>query len=238
LETPSQLLANNCSLFSNPRHFSQEVASGFFLFSKSTIPNWQSLSFYAILTLIMASNKKTQTPGSNHKHKHKIVKVKVNLSWKNMFLYGFLLLFTFFLFAGFAGSLTDNQTVPLSQIISDVKAGNVQKITIEDTKLTSLKKIKPSRPTKKKIPMYTKSSEYAGVPLNKTNVVIKDNRTYQTGSISFHLFLPIILMIAFFYFISARLKALRKEFFPSVNPCKIIQQRQSQSQFFRRSRSR
>lgn len=156
----------------------------------------------------MASNTK-----KSNNHKHKIVKVKVNLSWKNMFLYGFLLLFTLFLFAGFAGSIQDNQTVSLSQVISDVKAGRVQKITIEDTKLTVDEKGKTIQAYKEINSNIYQIFRDAGVPLNKTNVTVKDNTGLTNWINILSSVLPIVLMIAFFYFLFRQAKGAQEGIF-------------------------
>jgi len=70
----------------------------------------------------------------------KSVKLKMNLSWKNLIIYAFLLLFVGFIFLGLnqsTGSFSQNtKTVPLSQIIADVKAGKVSSIDVLPNKLT------------------------------------------------------------------------------------------------------
>mgnify|MGYP001590977269 CR=1 FL=1 len=85
----------------------------------------------------MASNGKR-----NNNRKPRIVRVKVRFSWKNLFLYGFIFLFLIFLFTGLSNqqSFEGTQTVPLSRVISDVKAGKVSQISVSDTKLTITEK--------------------------------------------------------------------------------------------------
>ena len=73
---------------------------------------------------------------AKNNNKRKIIKLKINASWKNLFLYGFLLLFSLFLFMGFTQPLEQLKTVPLSEVISKVKKGEVTQITILDNKLT------------------------------------------------------------------------------------------------------
>src|SRR5438270_10309064 len=100
--------------------------------------------------------------------KKKIVKVKINLSWKNLFLYGFLFLVTLFLLVGFNSSFEPHKTVPISQIISDVKAGKVSQIVVTDTKLTVTEKDKTLESTKEAGANVYSLFRDAGVPLNKT----------------------------------------------------------------------
>ncbi|HET9946972.1 MAG TPA: ATP-dependent zinc metalloprotease FtsH [Patescibacteria group bacterium] len=145
--------------------------------------------------------------------KKKSVRLKVKLSWKNVFLYGFLLVFLMFLFAGFNQSATDQKTVPLSQVIQDVKNGKVEEITIEDTKLTVKEKnatvISTKEPTSD---VYTLFKD-AGVPLNTTKVVVKDNSGISSWINILSSVLPIVLMIAFFYFIFRQARGAQESIF-------------------------
>ncbi|HET9946773.1 MAG TPA: ATP-dependent metallopeptidase FtsH/Yme1/Tma family protein, partial [Patescibacteria group bacterium] len=145
--------------------------------------------------------------------KKKSVRLKVKLSWKNVFLYGFLLVFLMFLFAGFNQSTTDQKTVPLSQVIQDVKNGKVEEITIEDTKLTVKEKnatvISTKEPTSD---VYTLFKD-AGVPLNTTKVVVKDNSGISSWINILSSVLPIVLMIAFFYFIFRQARGAQESIF-------------------------
>ena len=61
-------------------------------------------------------------------------KMRFKLSWKDFFLYGFLFLFLLFLFIGLGGAnLTETKTVPLSQVIQDVKNKKIDSITVGTT---------------------------------------------------------------------------------------------------------
>ena len=63
--------------------------------------------------------------------KPKIIKLKINASWKNILLYGLLLFFMLFIFMGISqDSIQGTKSVPISQVISDVKAGKVSVITV------------------------------------------------------------------------------------------------------------
>ena len=80
--------------------------------------------------------------GKKNSKKQKIFKVKLNTSWKNLFLYGFLAVIAGFLFLSATAPLEQISTVPLSQVISDVKQGKVKEISIVDNKLTVKEKDK------------------------------------------------------------------------------------------------
>src|SRR5579859_141478 len=128
-------------------------------------------------------------------HKRKIVKVKVNLSWKNLLLYGLLLLFTIFLFSGFTSSFEPRKSVALSQVIADVKAGKVQKLDVSDTKITVTEKNGQVVDTTKESgeSVYTLFKD-AGAPLDKTQVNVQDTSTISGWVNLLSSVLPIVLM--------------------------------------------
>ncbi|MBI2028611.1 MAG: hypothetical protein HYT07_03295, partial [Candidatus Levybacteria bacterium] len=86
----------------------------------------------------MASNgKKPNLPTGRQGKKSKILKVKIKTSWKNFLLYGFLFLFMLFLFMGInQDAIQRTKSVPISQVIQDVKQGKVSEIIVLDNKLT------------------------------------------------------------------------------------------------------
>lgn len=154
----------------------------------------------------MASN-------TNGKKKNKIVKVKVNLSWKNLFLYAFLLLFTLFLLLGLTNSLEDTKgTIPISQVVRDVKAGKVQEIDVSDTKLTVKEKDNKTftsyKETGSNVATILKDS---GVSLDKANVSIKPSNVNWIDILTS--ILPIVLMIAFFYFLFRQARGAQESIF-------------------------
>lgn len=167
---------------------------------------WQNLASYAILVTTMAANQKKNG-------KKKIVKVKFNLSWKNLFLYGFLLLFLMFLFAGLNSSSQEARTVPLSQVIQDVKQGKVQQITVEDTKLTVKEGDKTVESTKEPTSDVYTLFRNAGVPLNQTKVTVKDNSSIGNWVNLLSSVLPIVLMIGFFYFVFRQARGTQESIF-------------------------
>lgn len=157
--------------------------------------------------------------GKNNKNnkKHRIVRVKVNLSWKNLFLYGFLALFLLFIFMGFAQqSITPVQTVPLSQIISAVKEGKVSEISILDNKLTvnsQGKTLESFKEPGSNIYQLFKDSGVSQDAINKTKVVIKDQTGLNSWLNILSSVLPIALMVAFFYFIFRQARGAQENIF-------------------------
>src|SRR5438309_6665202 len=84
----------------------------------------------------MAINGKKQSANG----KKRIVKFKAKFSWKNLLLYGFLIVFSLFVFSALSAPYQSQKTVPLSQIISDVKKGQVTQITVNGDKLSATEK--------------------------------------------------------------------------------------------------
>lgn len=167
--------------------------------------------------------------------KSKIFKAKLNLSWKNLFLYGFLGLFTVFLFLGFSGSgqnLRETKTVSLSQVISDVKAGKVEEITVSENKLTVKKKDETLESRKEPGANIYQIFKDSGVDLSKTKITVKD----QTGLNSWFgilgSVLPILLMIAFFYFIFRQARGAQENVFSfGQSRAKLFSKDQPQTTF-------
>jgi len=168
--------------------------------------------FCAILPSNMASNGKSGK--NNSSKKNKMVKVKVNLSWKNVLLYGFLVLFGLFIFAGFNQSLDTVKTVPLSQIVTDVKAGNVKEILVNDTKLVVKKKDGSEVQTYKEpgSNVYTLFKD-AGVSLNTTKITVKDDTSLNNWLGIASAILPVALMVAFFYFLFRQARGAQESIF-------------------------
>jgi len=162
----------------------------------------------------MANEKKPVIQGKNHK-KPKIVKMKIRTSWKNILIYTFLFLFAMFIFLGANNSQSpeSSKTIPLSQVISDVKAGKVTEIDVQDNKLV-LKEGKNNFESYKE----TGANVYqifrdAGVQLNKTSIVVSDDTGLNNWLNIISSVLPVVLMVAFFYFIFRQARGAQENIF-------------------------
>ena len=129
----------------------------------------------------MANGKKNNLPAARlpagqgrQGKKQKIFKVKLNTSWKNIFLYGFLVIIAGFLFLSATAPLEQINTVPLSQIMSDVREGKVKEIVILDNKLTVKEQDKTVQTFKEPGANVYQLFKDAGVSLDKTKVLVKD----------------------------------------------------------------
>ncbi len=150
--------------------------------------------------------------------KLKQVKVKMKFSWKNIVIYAFLLLFAAFIFMGLSqpsGSqpFAETKTVPLSQIISDVKAGKVTSITVDPNKITAAEKNQTLQSFKESSSNVYQLFKDAGVGLNNTKVVVNDETTINNWINLLSGVLPILLMVGFFYFIFRQARGAQESVF-------------------------
>lgn len=139
-------------------------------------------------------------------------------SWKNIVIYAFLIIFTAFLFFGITqptgtGTSEQSKTVPLSSIISDVKQGKVSSIEVYPNKIIAKEKnliVESFKETNASVYQLFKD---AGVDLGKTKVAVKDETTLNNWINILTGILPIILMVAFFYFIFRQARGAQESIF-------------------------
>ncbi len=139
--------------------------------------------------------------------------IRVNLSWKNALIYGFVLLFIAFTFFGFNQSVEPKKVVPISQIISDVRQGKVSEIKVSDIVLTVTEKDKILTSTKEPGQNVYQLFKDAGVSLDKTKVIIKDDTGLNSWINILSSVLPILLMVGFFYFIFRQARGAQENIF-------------------------
>lgn len=150
----------------------------------------------------------------NGKKKQKIFKFKLNFSWKNVFLYGTIFLLAVFLFIGLGQGVDTAKTVPLSQIFSDVKKGMVKEIVVTENKLIATKK-DGSKVDAVKEPgsnVYQLFAD-AKVSPNLVKVSIRDDSGINGWISVASAVLPILLMIAFFYFLFRQARGAQESIF-------------------------
>ncbi|MEK9178556.1 MAG: ATP-dependent metallopeptidase FtsH/Yme1/Tma family protein, partial [Patescibacteria group bacterium] len=135
-------------------------------------------------------------------------------NWKNLLIYGFVFLFLAFLFIGFTQPMKKSESVPLSQVISEVKQGKVSEIEVQDTKLLVKRTDGKTFETFKEpgSNVYTLFKD-AGVNLDKTKVVVNDKTGLNSWLNVIASILPIILMVGFFYFIFRQARGAQDSIF-------------------------
>jgi cell division protease FtsH len=152
------------------------------------------------------------------KRRLKITKPKVGLSWKNLIIYGFLAVFLWFVILSFTqGSDTSSKSskqVSLSQIITEVKQNKIKQIEVSGNKITAIgkdgKTVEANKETGANLYQIFKDS---GVSLDKTKVDIKDDTALNNWVNILSSFLPILLMVAFFYFIFRQARGAQENVF-------------------------
>lgn len=150
--------------------------------------------------------------------KLKHIKTKMRFSWKNIVIYAFLILFTSFLFFGAGNSSTNSpsdnaKTVPLSQLINDIKQKKVTSIDVYPNKIVANEKNTTIQSFKEVNADVYQLFKDAGVNLGSTKVVIKDDTAMNNWINILTSVLPIVLMVAFFYFIFRQARGAQESVF-------------------------
>jgi cell division protease FtsH len=154
------------------------------------------------------------TNGKKNGRRQKIVKVKVRMSWKNIIIYAFLFFFAMFIFSGINGQQSsDTKTIPLSQVLTDVKAGKVTQIEITDNKFVLTEGKQTFQSFKETGANIYQIFKDAGVPLDKTKIIIKDESGLNGWLNLISSALPVLLMVAFFYFIFRQARGAQENIF-------------------------
>jgi len=128
-------------------------------------------------------------------------------------LYGFLLLFGLFLFMGFNQPFDEGKAVPISQLIQQVKDGQVSQITVQDTKLVAQTKQGVETTSKETGSNVYQLFKDAGVSLDKTKVDVKDDTGINSWINLISSVLPVILMVAFFWFLFRQARGAQESIF-------------------------
>lgn len=161
----------------------------------------------------MATNgKKSTTKNGKKRLKH----FGMKNSWKNWVLYGFLLFFSLLLFSAFSTPFEESgEPVLISQIISEVKKGNVDKLTVTTTKIVAQTENGTIEADKEPTSNVFTLFKDAGVTLDPTvvQVDIKDETGLNSWIAILSGFLPVLLMIGFFYFIFRQARGQQESIF-------------------------
>ncbi len=141
---------------------------------------------------------------SRKSKKSNIPQLKKIKNWKNIIIYGFIFLVLSFVIIGLNqpdDAFKDTKTIPLSQAVKDSKEGKVDKITVYDNRLVLEEGDKTYEAYKEPgSDVYTLFKD-AGVPLKNIEVTVED-KTAMNNTMNLLIgILPIVLMVAFFYFI-------------------------------------
>ena len=133
-----------------------------------------------------------------------------------MFLFGFLILFLLFLAVGFGdfSGTTKAQIIPLSTALNDVKASKVKEINVSENKIELIYKDGKKVETKKE----PESSFYqvlkdSNINPGKVKISVKDSSTLNAWVGILANFLPVLLIIGFFYFVFRQARGAQENIF-------------------------
>ncbi len=146
-----------------------------------------------------------------------MIKPRVGFSWKNLIVYGFLAVFLWFIILGITqptGDTKDIKQVPLSQVINEVKQDKVKQIEVSGNKITAIQKDGKTLESYKEpgANLYQIFKDSA-VSLDKTKVEVKDDTAMNNWVNILSSVLPILLMVAFFYFIFRQARGAQESVF-------------------------
>ncbi|HVT01538.1 MAG TPA: ATP-dependent zinc metalloprotease FtsH [Patescibacteria group bacterium] len=149
--------------------------------------------------------------------KAKKVKVGLKLGWKDILLYGFLFFFLLFLVMGLGGDLTASSTgsdISISKLVSDIKAKKVNEISVTDTKIdVKYKDGKVATSRKESGTSVFDILKNSNVDPNSVKIDVKDSDTANIWINIISSFLPVVLIIIFFYFIFRQARGAQENIF-------------------------
>ncbi|MDO8269245.1 MAG: ATP-dependent zinc metalloprotease FtsH [Candidatus Levybacteria bacterium] len=138
------------------------------------------------------------------------------IGWKDLLLYGFLFLFLLFLTIGLGDFSygTPQQTISLSQAINDIKSDKVKEIVVSEGKMEINYKDGKKAETKKEpgTSLYSILKD-SNTDSSKVKITIKDSSTLNTWIGILANFLPVLLIIGFFYFVFRQARGAQENIF-------------------------
>lgn len=138
------------------------------------------------------------------------------IGWKDIILYGFLFLFLMFLTIGLGDFTygTPEKTISLSQAVNDVKGGKVSEIVVSDGKMDINYKDGKKATTKKEpgTSLYSVLKD-SNVDPTKVKITVKDSSALNTWIGILANFLPVLLIIGFFYFVFRQARGAQENIF-------------------------
>lgn len=140
---------------------------------------------------------------SVRKTKSQLPKLKIKKNnWKSLVVYLIIFLFMGFLFLGLNNPTEQkNEEISLSQAVKYSKEGKIKEIEVFENKLVLTGNDKTFMAFKEPGSDIYQIFKDQGVPLDKINVKVNDKTTVNNWMNIAISILPIVLMVAFFYFI-------------------------------------
>jgi cell division protease FtsH len=167
-----------------------------------------SLGFFSGIIPLMPTKLKTPLKKNS--------KGKFKFTWKDIFLYGALLVFLIFLTIGLGDVTKIGQTrdIAISQLVTDINNNKVKEIQVTDTKITvDYKDGKKAQANKESSTSIYEVLQRAGAKTNKVKITVKSEAGMNTWVGVLSAFLPVLLMIAFFYFLFRQARGAQENIF-------------------------
>lgn len=153
---------------------------------------------------------------SKSRNNKKPSKSRFKLGWKDIILYGFLIVIFLFISFGLGGytSGQNSQSVPISQVVKDVKAKKVESLTVSDSKVEVLYKdgTKAASSKERETSIYDVLKN-SGVDPSTVSINVKDDSSMNTWVNIISSFLPLLLMVGFLYFIFRQARGAQESIF-------------------------
>ncbi len=140
----------------------------------------------------------------------------MRFTWKDIILYLFIFLFFVFLSFGIGDftSFQDTKTIPLTVALKDIKAKDVKQVTVSDSKLTlTYKNGKKAQADKEANASIYEILKNSNIDPSVVDITIKDSSSLSLWINILSSVLPIVLMIAFFYFIFRQARGAQENIF-------------------------
>ncbi|MCL4382448.1 MAG: ATP-dependent zinc metalloprotease FtsH [Patescibacteria group bacterium] len=144
----------------------------------------------------------------------KMSEIRVNLNLKNLFIWFFIFIFGVSFFLSFQHGAKFLEEKPLSTIISDAKDNKIKKIEVEGNRLTvTYKDGKAFNVHKESQESLTKILESAGIDAKQVEIQVKDSEMTAAWWNFLSTVLPLVLMVAFFFFIFRQARGAQDNLF-------------------------
>jgi cell division protease FtsH len=153
---------------------------------------------------------------NGRKKNGKKVKIGFKFTWKDLLLYGFLFFFLIFIFMGIGdfAAAPQGSEIPISKLVEDIKAKKVSEIGVTDTKIDIKYKDGKTAVSRKEpnVSLFDVLKN-SNVDPQAVKINVKDDAGLNIWINLISSFLPVILIIVFFYFIFRQARGAQENIF-------------------------
>lgn len=152
----------------------------------------------------------------NAARRSKKMKVKFKFGWRDLLLYGFLFFLLLFVAMG-VGDLTSSKTsdeIPISKLVQDIKDKKVDQLTVSDAKIDIAYKDKKTAVSRKEpdVSLF-EVLKNSNIDPQTVKINIKDETAMNAWINILSSFLPVVLIIVFFYFVFRQARGAQENIF-------------------------